>query len=156
MKLNIISDDEFECSNKSEGKQTSTTSCNSYQKKIKVSSKQGINSGKTKTSEPARKSKRLPYPKQIGKLGGVPYYTNNNKTNPINNGNLLQEKITATAEASEENDYRTIRQDDKEIRSKRSHGKTQQTFTGPLRRGDMTCYYRDLYRRLHTNRSLRT
>ena len=35
-------------------------------------------------------------------------------------------------------DYRRIQQDDREFRLLRPFGKTQQTTTGPLRRGDVT------------------
>ena len=96
---------------------------------------QGIYIEKPKTPEPVRKSKRLPFAKQTKKLGGVPYQTNNNKKKNNNNRNLLQEKTTTTMDRNEEENYRTIRKDDEEIRLIRPNEDNKQTSTGPLRRG---------------------
>ena len=59
-------------------------------------------------------------------------------------------------EESEEGDYRKIRQVDREIRLIRSYGKSQQTFTGPLRKGNVTYTAGHYYRNLHVHRRIRT
>ena len=48
---------------------------------------------------------------------------------------------TTTTEGSKEEDYRKIRQENKEIRVIRSHQKTQQTSPGTLRRGEWGMHY---------------
>ena len=42
-----------------------------------------------------RKSKRLPFANHTEKLGGVPYYTNNNKKKTKLNYEILQESQTS-------------------------------------------------------------
>ena len=82
--LSIVSDGDFRCYNTSEGKPVLTNLDDELQllpKQTNLNPETGI-----KTKEPiyeqhltVRKSKRIPYAKQTGKLGGIPYYTNNNK-----------------------------------------------------------------------------
>ena len=72
LKLSIISDDDFECYNKSEGKPVHTNIDDELQllpKENNLTLEQGIYIGKPNTPEPVRKSKRLPFAKQTEKLG---------------------------------------------------------------------------------------
>ena len=159
MNLSIILDaDDFECCNKDEGKPVHTNVDDQLQllsKESNLTPEQGINIEKLKTLEPTRKSKRLPFAKQTEKFGGIPYQTNNNKKKNVNNCNLLQEKTTTTMDQSEKKNDRTLRENNEEIRTIRYNELNKQTFTGPSRRGDVTCYHHDLYRRFNTYRNIR-
>ena len=119
-------------------------------KETNLTPEQGRYKGKNKReklTESVRRSNRLPLARQTEKLGGVPYYTNNNKKKLINNGNLLQKTATKTAERNEDENNRSIRKNNEEIRSIRSYRRMQQTLTGPFRRrGNVTsCQYFDLH-----------
>ena len=102
-----------------------------------------------KATESVRRSNRLPFTRLTEKLGGIPYYTNNNKKKPTNNGNLLQETAMETVERNEEENNRSIRKNNEEFRFIRSYRRTQQTNTGPFRRGGnvTSCQYYDLHNR---------
>ena len=70
LNLSIVSDEEFDCYNKSEGKSVHTNIDDDLQllpKENKLNPDQGIYDGKNTITEPStsvRKSKRLPYAKQ--------------------------------------------------------------------------------------------
>ena len=158
LNLSIISDDEFDCYNKSEGKPIQTNPDDELQllpKENNLTPEQGRYKKKnqTKPKEPVRRSNRLPFAKQTEKLGGVPYHTNNNKKKLTYNDNLLQETTTETTERNEEGNNRPMRKDEEEIRTIRSYKMPQQTFTGPLRRrGNVTSYQ---HHDLQTHRNIR-
>ena len=105
----------------------------------KTKPEQGLYIEEPKTPEPVRKSKRLLFAKQTENLGGVPYQTNRNEKKSIYNCNLLQEKATTTMDRNEEENHRTIRKDDEEIRPIRPNEDNKQTITEPLRGGGYEC-----------------
>ena len=82
--LSMVSDDEFQCYNTSEGKPVHTNVDNELQllpKETNLTPETGI---KTKSlpnesHQSVRKSKKRPNAKETEKLGGIPYFTNNNK-----------------------------------------------------------------------------
>ena len=158
LNLSIISDDEFDCYNKSEGKPIQTNPDDELQllpKENNLTPEQGRYKKKnqTKPKEPVRRSNRLPFAKQTEKLGGVPYHTNNNKKKLTYNDNLLQETTTETTESNEEGNNRPMRKDEEEIRIIRPYKMPQQTFTGPFRRrGNVTSYQ---HHDLQTHRNIR-
>ena len=162
LNLSIISDDEFDCYNKSEGKPITTTPDDELQllpKENNLTPEQGRykrKHQKTKPTESVRRSNRLLFAKQTEKLGGVQYCTNNNKKKLTNNEHLVQETTTKTTESNEEENNRLIRKDEDEIPLIRSHKMLQQTFTGPLRkRGKVTSYQHSHNRDLHLHRNIR-
>ena len=78
--LSIVSDDEFNCYNNSEGKPISVNVDDELQihpKETRLSPETGINHDHiiTKPTTPVRRSRRLPFAKQTDKLGGIPYQT---------------------------------------------------------------------------------
>ena len=79
LNLSIVSDEEFDCCKKSEGKPVQTNIDDELHlllKDNKLTPGQGTYEGRNKTTEPqtlVRRSNRLPFPKQTEKLGGVPY-----------------------------------------------------------------------------------
>ena len=112
LNVSIVSDEEFDCYNKSEGKPVQTNIDDELQllpKNNKLTPGQGIYKGKNKISESqtsVRKSNRLPFAKQTEKLGSVPFQTNNNKKKQIVNGNVLQEKTATTTKETEDENHR--------------------------------------------------
>ena len=111
--LSIVSDDEFNCYNNSEGRPISVNVDDELQihpKETRLSPETGINHDHiiTKPTTTVRRSRRLPFAKQTGKLGGMPYQTNNRKRNKHDH-NLLQEKRTTPPQNSEEEEDRNIR-----------------------------------------------
>ena len=143
MNLSIISDDDFDCYNKSEGKPVKPNIEDKLQllpKNNSLTPEQGRYKKKNqnKPTESARSSNRLPFAKQTEKLGGVPYQTNNNKKKLINSDHLLQE---TTRENSEEENDRQIGKDENEVNFLQPYKMTQQTPTGlPRRGGNVTSY----------------
>ena len=139
----IISDDDFECYNKSEGKQVQTNIEDELQllpKNNSLTPEQGRYKKKNpkKLTESVRRSNRLPFAKQTKKLGGIPYQTNNNKKKFTNSDHLLQE---TTTECSEEENDRLIRKDEDKVNFLQPYKITQQTPTGlPRRGGNVTSY----------------
>ena len=122
LNLSIISDDDdFEYYNKSEGKPVHTNLDDELQLLPKEANlTQGRYKDK-KSTESVRSSNILPFARQTEKLGGVPYYTNNNKKKVTINGNLLQETAMETAERNEEENNHSIRKNIEEIRIIRSY-----------------------------------
>ena len=91
--LSIVSDDEFNCYNNSEGRPISVNVDDELQihpKETRLSPETGINHDHiiTKPTTPVRRSRRLPFAKQTDKLGGIPYQTNNNRKRNKYNHNL--------------------------------------------------------------------
>ena len=81
--LSIISDDEFNCYNNSDGKPIHRNVEDELQihpKETRLTPETGSNQGHitTKPKTPIRRFRRLPFAKQTEKLGGIPYRTNNN------------------------------------------------------------------------------
>ena len=112
--LSIVSDDEFNCYNNSEGRPISVNVDDELQihpKETRLSPETGINHDHiiTKPTTPVRRSRRLPFAKQTDKLGGIPYQTNNNRKRNKNNHNLLQEKRTTPPQNNEEEEDPNIR-----------------------------------------------
>ena len=142
LNLSIISDDDFECYNKSEGKPVQTNIEDEFQllpKNNSLTQEQGRYKMKNpkKPTESVRRSNRLPFGKQTEKLGGVPYQTNNNKKQ-LTSDHLLQE---TTTESNEEENDRSIRKDEKKVSFLQPHKMSQQTTTGlPRRGGNVTSY----------------
>ena len=113
--LSIVSDDEFNCYNNSEGRPISVNVDDELQihpKETRLSLKTGINHDHiiTKPTTPVRRSRRLPFTKQTDKLGGIPYQTNNNRKRNEYYHNLLQEKRTTPPQNNEEEKDRNIGQ----------------------------------------------
>ena len=84
--LSIVSDDEFQCYNTSEGKPVRTNLDNELQllpKETNLTPETGIKTKDTtnEQNQSVRKSKRIPHAKQTKKLGGILYQTNINKKN---------------------------------------------------------------------------
>ena len=80
--LSIVSDDEFNCYNNSEGRPISVNVDDDLQiqpKETRLSPDTGTNHDHiiTKPTTPIRRSRR--FAKQTEKLGGIPYQTNNNR-----------------------------------------------------------------------------
>ena len=155
MNLSIISDDDFDCYNKSEGKPVQTRIEDEFQllpKNSNLTPEQDRYKKKNqeKPTESVRRSNRLPFAKQTEKLGGVPYQTNNTKNKLINSDHFFQQ--TATENSEEEND-RLIRKDENEVNFLQSYKMTQQTSTGPLRRGGNVTSYQN--NDLQTHRNIR-
>ena len=90
----VSDDDDFQCYNNSEGKPVHTNLDDELPKDTNLTPETGI-----KTREPideshltVRESKRIPHAKQTA-LGGIPYYTKNNKKKTSINC-ISQEKQT--------------------------------------------------------------
>ena len=82
--LSMISDDEFQCYNTSEGKHVHTNVDDELQilpNETNLTPETGIktNSLPNEPHQSVRKSKRIPNAKQTEKLGGIPYFTNHKK-----------------------------------------------------------------------------
>ena len=115
LNLSIVSDEEFDCYTKSEGKPVQTNIDDELQllpKDNKLTPGQGTYKGRSKITEPqtsVRRSNRLPFAKQSEKLGGIPYQTNNNRKKQTVNGNVLQEKTATTTKETEDENHRSVR-----------------------------------------------
>ena len=85
----VFDDDDLQCYNTSEGKPVHTNVDDELQllpTETNLTPESGIktNLPSDEPHQTVRKSKRIPNAKQTEKLGGIPYYTNNNKKK-INN-----------------------------------------------------------------------
>ena len=125
--LSMVSGDEFQCYNTSEGKPVHTDVDDELQllpKETNLTSETGIktNSLPNEPHQSARKSKRIPTAKQTEKLGGIPYFTNNNKKKR-NSNYVLQESQTSkpNQQQNEERNNREIRTINREIRKTLEH-----------------------------------
>ena len=132
--LSIVSDEEFNCYNNSEGRPISVNVEDELQihpKETRLSPETGINHGhiKNKATSHVRRSSRLPFAKQTEKLGGIPYQTNNNLKRNKQNCDLLQEKRTTPLPNSEEEEDRNIRTKEEINRIIRNHYKSSQQQT---------------------------
>ena len=112
--LSIISDEDFNCYNNSDGKPIHTNVEDELQihpKEKKLTPETGINDGHTTTKPktPIRRSGRLPFAKQTKKLGGIPYQTNNNRKRTKFNHDWLQENTTTPQQNNEDEENRNIR-----------------------------------------------
>ena len=120
--LSMVSDDDFQCYNTSEGKPVYANIDDELQllpKETNLTPETGIKTNPL-INEPqltVRKSKKIPNARQTEKLGGIPYSTNNNKRK-INNNYMLQENQTSqpTQQQIEERSNREIRTINREIR----------------------------------------
>ena len=153
--LSIVSDEEFDCYNKSEGKPVQTNIDDELQlllKDNKIAPGQGTCKGKIKIIELQTsdiRSNRLPFAKQTENLGGVPYQTNNNRKKQTDNGNVLQEKTATTIKETEDENHRSVRQETKEIRTIRHYNNDGRFLPGQIRRGGNVAYA-DLTSKLST------
>ena len=126
--LSIVSDDEFQCYNTSEGKPVHTNLDDELQllpKQTNLTPETGIKTKDTtnEQNQSVRKSKRIPHAKQTEKLGGIPYQTNNNKKK-TNKHCVLQENPTTPPDqtqtnSEEEKDDRKIRTITKRLQNNR-------------------------------------
>ena len=131
--LSIVSDDDFQCYNTSEGKPVHTNLDDELQllpKETNLTPETGIKSKDTtnEQNQSVRKSKRIPNAKQTEKLGGIPYQTNNNKKK-INKHCILQENPTTPSDQTRANNEED--KDDREIRTitkKLQNNRTIRTF----------------------------
>ena len=119
--LSIVSDDEFQCYNTSEGKPVHANIDDELQllpKETNLTPETGIKTNPL-INEPqltVRKSKRIPNARQTEKLGGIPYSTNNNKRK-INNYMLQENQASQPSQQqTEERSNREIRTINREIR----------------------------------------
>ena len=141
--LSIVSDDEFNCYNNSEGRPISVNVDDELQihpKETRLLPETGINHDHiiTKPTTPVRRSRRLPFAKQTDKLGGISYQTNNNRKRNKYNHNLLQEKQTTPLQNNEEEEDRNIRTKEEVNRIIRDqHHKTPKPQTH-MKRGNVT------------------
>ena len=123
--LSIVSDEEFQCYNKSDGKPIHTNLDDELQllpKETNLTPETGIKTTNEQNLS-VRKSKRIPYAKKNEKLGGIPYQTNNNKKK-TNKHCVLQENPTTPSDQmqtnnEEETDDRKIRMITKELQNNR-------------------------------------
>ena len=157
LNLSIVSDEEFDCYNKSDGKPVHTNIDDELQllpKDNKLTPGQGIYKEKKKITEPqpsVRRSSRLPFAKQTEKLCGIPYQTSNNKKKQI----VLQEKTTTTTKDNEEENHRSVRKETKEIRTIRYYNNYKRPTTYQIRRGGNVTYV-DMTSKLSTvNKNIR-
>ena len=124
--LSMVSDDEFQCYNTSEGKPVHANIDDELQllpNETNLTPETGIKTNPL-INEPqlsVRKSKRIPNARQTEKLGGIPYSTNNKRK--INNIYLLQENQTSqpSQQQIEERSNREIRTINREIRKTAEH-----------------------------------
>ena len=91
--------DDFQCYNTSEGKPIHTSLEDELQllpKETNLTAETCIKANllSDESHQTVRKSERIPYAKQTEKLGGIPYYTKNNKKK-TNNNRILQENQTS-------------------------------------------------------------
>ena len=112
MDLSIVSDDEFQCYNTSEGKPVHTNLDDELQllrKETNLTPETGTKTKDTtnEQNQTVRKSKRIPYAKQTEKLGGIPYQTNNNKKK-TNKHCVLQENPTIPSDQTQTNSEEEI------------------------------------------------
>ena len=141
-----MSDEEFDCCKKSEGKPVQTNiddELHLLPKDNKLTPGQGTYKGRNKTTEPqtsVRRSNRLPFAKQTEKLGGVPYQTNNNRKKQTVNGNVLQEKTATTTRETEDENHRSVWQETKKIRTIRHYNNDRRFPHGQTRRGGNMTY----------------
>ena len=119
--LSIVSVDEFQCYNTSEGKPVHANIDDELQllpKETNLTPETGIKTNPL-INEPqltVRKSKRIPNARQTEKLGGIPYSTNNNKRK-INNYMLQENQASQPSQQlTEERSNREIRTINREIR----------------------------------------
>ena len=98
LELSIVSEEEFDCYNKSDDLKVRTNIEDELQllpKDNKLTPEQGMTKEENKIIEPTTsvsRSNRLPFEKQTEKLGGVPYNTNNIKKKLKNNGHLYRKR----------------------------------------------------------------
>ena len=126
--LSIVSDDEFQCYNTSEGKPVHTNLDDELQllpKETNVTPETGIKTKEITNEQPqsVRKSKRIPHAKRTKKLGEIPYHTNNNKKKTSKNC-VLQKNPTISSDqtqtsSNEDTDDRRIRTITKELQNNR-------------------------------------
>ena len=94
----------------------------------------------TKPKTPIRSSRRLPFAKQTGKLGGIPYQTNNNRKRTKFTHYLLQENRTTLQQNNEDEEDRNIRTKDENkleiYRIKRNQHQTTQQLQTHMKRGE--------------------
>ena len=134
LNLSIISDDEFDCYNKSERKPILTKIDDELQllpKENNLTPGQGRFFLK-KTMEPTesvRRSNRLPFAKK-SKNSAENHTIQRIPRKKFNSDHLLQETTAETMERNEEETNRSIRKDEDEIRLIRHHKMTQQTLAG--------------------------
>ena len=122
--LSLVSDDDdFQCYNTSEGKSVHTNVDDELQllpKETNLTPESGIktNLPSDEPHQTVKKSKRIPNAKQTEKLGGIPYYTNNNKKK-INKNCVLQGSQTGQPNQShnEEETNREIWRTNRKIRT---------------------------------------
>ena len=117
--LSIVSDDNFQCYNTSEGKPVQTNLDDELQllpKETNLTPGTGIKTKDTtnEQNQSVRKSKRIPLAKQTEKLGGIPYQTNNNKKK-TNKHSVLQENPTTPPDQTQTNSE--AKRDDRKIRT---------------------------------------
>ena len=117
--LSMVSDDEFQCYNTSEGKPIHTGIDDKLQllpKETNLTPETGIKTKETinEQNQSVRKSKRIPHAKQTEKLGGIPYQTNNNKKKTSKNC-ILQENPTTPSDQTQTNSNEDT--DDRRIRT---------------------------------------
>ena len=145
LNLSIVSDEEFDCYNKSDGKPVQTNNDDElllFPKDNKLTPGEGIYKEK-KVTEPqtsVRRSSRLPFAKQTEKLGGIPYQISNNRKKQTENGNVLQEKTTTTIKENEEENHRSVRKETKEIRTIRCFNNNKRFTPDQTRRGGNVTY----------------
>ena len=132
--LSMVSDDEFQCYNTSEGKPVHTNVDDELQllpKETNLIPETGIktNSLPNEPHQSVKKTKRIPNAKQTEKLGSIPYFTNNNKKK-INKYFVLQEIQTniPNQQQNEERNNREIRTINREIRKTLVHKNFNRLF----------------------------
>ena len=145
--LSMVSDDEFQCYNTSEGKPVHTNIDDELQllpKETNLTPETGIKTN-TLINEPqqkVRKSERIPNARQTEKLGGIPYSTNNKRK--INNNYMLQESQTSqpSQQQTEERSNHEIRTINREIRKTVEHKNFNRLLPeteSTRRRGNVKC-----------------
>ena len=113
--LSIVSDDDFQCYNTSEGKPVHTNPDDEPQllpKETNLTPSTGIKTRNHEQPQSVRKSKRISHAKQIEKLGGIPYYTNNTKktsNNCVSQENPITSPDQPQTNNSEDADNRKLR-----------------------------------------------
>ena len=133
--LSMVSDEnDFQCYNTSEGKPVLVNVEDELQmhpKETRLTPESGIKTNllPDEPHQTVRKSKGIPNVKQTKKLGGIPYYTNNNKRK-TNNNCILQESQTslATQPHNEEGTNCEIRTINREIRTTPGNQNFNQLF----------------------------
>ena len=169
--LSMVSDDEFQCYNTSEGKPVHANVDDELQLLPKVTNLTPETGIKTISlpNEPhqsVRKSKRIPNAKQTEKLGGIPYFTNNNKKK-INKNYVLQENQTnkPNQQQNEERNNREIRTINREIWKTLEHKNFNRIFRdhqpkkppeteSNRRRGNVECRGQTISHRLNYLRQI--